>query len=111
MILELLLFHKIGKLSDSFSMTVMLIFLDRFGFGSRDQQVNIGHRSAIFSMRHALLSMVSMLCELYRGDAVYLFCHDEDQVIVHSSKKNIYGVHDHLVPTTFFRVHDHLVFP
>ena len=62
MILELLLFHKIGKWLDIYGMTVMLIFLDRFGFGSRDQQVNIGHRSAIFSMRHALLSMVSMLC-------------------------------------------------
>ena len=84
MILELLLFHKIGKWSDSFSMTVMLIFLDRFGFGSRDQQVNIGHRSAIFSMRHALLSMVSMLCALYRGDAVYFFCHDEYEVIIYS---------------------------
>ena len=83
MILELLLFHKIGKWSDSFSMTVMLIFLDRFGFGSRDQQVNIGHRSAIFSMRHALLSMVSMLCALYRGDAVYFFCHDEYEVIMY----------------------------
>ena len=35
------------------------VILDRFGFGSRDRLVNTGHQFVIFSMLHALHSMVS----------------------------------------------------
>ena len=41
-------------------MIIMMIILDRFGFGSRDQLVNIGHQFVIFSMLRAPLSMVSL---------------------------------------------------
>ena len=44
------------------SMTILIfVVLDRFGFGSKDQPVNIGHQFVIFSMPHALHSMVSYL--------------------------------------------------
>ena len=38
---------------------ILMVILDRFGFGSKDQLVNTGHQFAIFSMPHALHSMVS----------------------------------------------------
>ena len=55
-------------------MIIMMIILDRFGFGSRDQLVNIGHQFVIFSMLRAPLSMVSLnkfIAEIFIAAGLY----------------------------------------